>query len=133
MKRNSIIIVLSILCISFLSACGCNHEWKDATCSEPKTCIKCQKTEGEPLGHSWIGATCTDPDKCERCNKTKGEAKGHNIKDWIVTLEPTCVEKGSQEGKCVTCNQTLTEEIKPTGIHEVTNWSIIVKSICTEE
>ena len=34
------------------------HEWTDATCGTPKTCTKCDLTEGEALGHSWQEADC---------------------------------------------------------------------------
>lgn len=29
----------------------CEHDWADATCTEPKTCKICGDTQGEPLGH----------------------------------------------------------------------------------
>lgn len=29
------------------------HDWKDATCTKPKTCTKCQETIGSANGHSW--------------------------------------------------------------------------------
>ena len=29
----------------------CNHDWQEATCTEPKTCKLCGATEGEALGH----------------------------------------------------------------------------------
>ena len=35
------------------------HNWLDATCTEPKTCTVCGKTEGEPLGHSYESFVCT--------------------------------------------------------------------------
>ena len=35
-----------------MTGCGCKHEWVDATCTAPKTCSKCQETEGEALGHT---------------------------------------------------------------------------------
>lgn len=31
----------------------CNHSWKDATCTTPKTCQTCGVTEGSETGHSW--------------------------------------------------------------------------------
>ncbi len=30
-----------------------DHKWKDATCTDPKTCERCSATEGEALGHSY--------------------------------------------------------------------------------
>ena len=39
------------------------HEFKEATCTEPKICVKCGKKDGAPLGH-------TDPvGRCTRCNE----------------------------------------------------------------
>lgn len=29
------------------------HDWKDATCTKPKTCRECGVTEGNPAGHRW--------------------------------------------------------------------------------
>ena len=40
------------------------HNWKEATCVEPKTCTKCGATEGEALGH--IGRL---GEVCERCGE----------------------------------------------------------------
>ncbi len=38
------------------------HKWTDATCTDPKTCTVCHKTEGEALGHDY------DDDKDTVCN-----------------------------------------------------------------
>ena len=32
--------------------CGCNHQWEEATCTSPKTCTLCGKTEGEVGNHT---------------------------------------------------------------------------------
>ena len=40
------------------------HEWKNATCTEPKTCKKCKKTSGSALGHD-----IDDKGICSRCSK----------------------------------------------------------------
>ena len=37
---------------------ACTHEWKDATCTAPKTCSVCSATEGSKIAHS-LTATCT--------------------------------------------------------------------------
>lgn len=65
----------------------CEHEWQDATCTEPKTCAKCGATEGVPNGHKWIDPTCTQAGKCEICgirNLVNGMAAyplGHDYDD----------------------------------------------------
>ncbi len=44
------------------------HTYTNATCTEPKKCTRCGKTDGSPLGHT------TDGTKCSRCG--------------LVTFEP---------------------------------------------
>ena len=50
MKKRTLAIFLGLLLVFCLSSCACQHEWKEATCTEPKTCTKCGETEGEALG-----------------------------------------------------------------------------------
>ncbi len=66
--------------IPFELTLGCEHDWKEATCTEPKTCSKCNWTVGEALKHSFTKyetdklATCeeygTETAKCDRCEET---------------------------------------------------------------
>ena len=37
----------------------CSHSWKDATCNAPKTCTKCNATEGSALSHSYENGSCS--------------------------------------------------------------------------
>lgn len=64
-----VVVLLSLL----LSGCGCKHEWRDATCDAPRTCTKCNETEGEALTHIWAEATTEAPKTCTLCQKTEGE------------------------------------------------------------
>ena len=65
------------------------HIWKKATCESPKTCTKCEATEGSALGHSWKEATCETPKTCTVCGKTEGSALGHSWKEATCeTLRP---------------------------------------------
>ena len=64
----------------------CDHEWQDATCTEPYQCVLCGETEGAPLGHHWRKATCTSPEMCSRCGEKNGQPLDH---DWS---KPTCTE-----------------------------------------
>ncbi|MBR2570550.1 MAG: hypothetical protein IKE30_00240 [Clostridia bacterium] len=59
------------------------HTWREATCTEPKTCTECGETEGEALGHQW------------------GEGK--------VIQEATCRTAGVKSYTCVRCG-TVREE-----------------------
>ncbi len=97
-KVWSLVLTAVIFSISLFTACSCNHEWKEATCTEPKTCSLCNATEGEALGHEWKDATCTEPKTCERCGETDGEALGHSWKDATCTEPKTCTVCGETEG-----------------------------------
>ncbi len=49
-----------------------------------RTCSLCRKTETETLsatGHSWKAATCTEPKTCIRCGLKEGSALGHSKND----------------------------------------------------
>ena len=76
MKKKIISLLLIAAMALTLCACGHEHIWTPATCTEPKTCVYCGMTEGEPLGHDWKAATVNYPKTCVRCGKTEGEAYG---------------------------------------------------------
>ena len=65
------------------TSCGepVGHTFSDATCTSPKTCSVCGKTEGNALGHSWSDATCTAPKTCSVCGATEGSALGHSYEN----------------------------------------------------
>ena len=46
------------------------------------TCSRCGHSYNKAtnaLGHSWVDATCTAPKKCSVCGKTEGKALGHTV------------------------------------------------------
>ena len=85
MKRLSSLILVIVLLFS-ITACndnstndtehnnnttsGCTHAWVAATCTEAKTCSKCNETQGSALGHT------TDSGICSRC--------GENFSAWEI-------------------------------------------------
>ena len=75
------------------------HDWKEATCTEPKTCVRCQLTEGYPLGHDWKEATCTKPMTCKLCDITQGDILGHDWKAATCTSPRTCLRCAATEGE----------------------------------
>ena len=68
-KRFSTIITILLL-ISTLLLSACNgesepteehiHDWSEASCSAPKTCLECEETEGDPLPHNLTCGYCSD-------------------------------------------------------------------------
>ena len=59
--------------------CAQGHSWKEATCTEPATCMVCGATTGSALGHNYSAATCTPPQTCTTCGATNGSANGHDM------------------------------------------------------
>lgn len=101
MKRSALHRAVISLCLTLplLVACGHEHVWKEATCTEPATCEECGETQGEPLGHEWEDATCKTPKTCSVCGATEGEKLGH---DWIPATHEspkTCARCGKTSGE----------------------------------
>lgn len=104
MKRKLLTgIVLASLTL-LLTGCCMSHEWQEATCTAPKTCAKCGKSEGEILDHTWVDATCAEPKHCSVCGETEGKALEHT---WV---EATCAEPKH----CEVCGETEGEALEHT-------------------
>ncbi len=101
MKKKVLICVMIVLVLLGLTACGCEHEWVEATCKEPKTCKLCGKTEGELADHVWEEATCTKPKTCSVCGKTEGEKLEHTWVEATCSTPKTCSECGQTEGEAL--------------------------------
>ena len=130
----SILALAMILGVIFaLSSCGflsgllgggsttpeCEHRWREATCTEAKTCTLCHKTEGRPTGHSIVKDKAVEP-TCEKSGLTAGEhcsvcdevlvpqdkipAKGHSYTESVT--EPTCTAGGFTTYTCSTCGDS---------------------------
>lgn len=68
-KKTKAVLALTTLAMSVaLSACGHEHEWVRATCTEPRMCVTCGEIKGDALGHDWL-----DDGFCFRCGATNGE------------------------------------------------------------
>lgn len=101
-------LVIVIFCLPMMfPQLFCTHKlWANATCTSPRTCKSCGKTEGEPLGHEWEEATCTVPKTCQRCGKTEGEPLGHQPGSW--TTEVDYVDATSKEiRECEKCGEVV--------------------------
>ena len=68
MKKLLAIVMILAMSATLLISCGtvedtpeeteCTHEFKDATCTVPKTCTKCGETEGEVIAHTVENGKC---------------------------------------------------------------------------
>lgn len=99
MKKRIVLVCCMIFATMLMTGCCFRHEFEEATCKDPQTCIKCGKTVGEPLDHEWKDATCEEPKTCELCGKKKGEAKGHEWEMATCTTPMTCSVCGATEGE----------------------------------
>ncbi len=99
MKKIFVYCVVAV--VITISMCGCHsHEYSEASCTQPKTCIVCGEIEGEPLPHLYSDATCTQPKVCTVCGATDGDAIGHSV----------------SLGVCSQCNEFINEQV----IYELT-------------
>ena len=94
MSKKIVILSILTMTLSLLTGCCAVHGWQEATCTEPRTCDTCGKTEGEPLGHSFKDATCTEAKTCTVCGETEGQALGHIFDTPSCTHRQTCVVCG---------------------------------------
>lgn len=80
MKKILCIFMTAILLVS-ITACSHEHEYSEATCTEPKTCTICGETEGEALGHT------VDIGICSRCGEAVAKEDLLAIDDMLNTIE----------------------------------------------
>ena len=111
------------------SKTDCSHKWVAATCTEPKTCSKCQKTSGAALGHSWEEATCTTAKTCSTCQTTSGNALEHDYTETITT-SATCQSSGTKKFTCSSCANSYTESYELEAYNATAIHDMYEKSIC---
>lgn len=95
MKKIFLAFFTFLIVVSFCS-CSCSHEWQEASCSVPQTCLKCGETFGVPLTHVWQEASCTSPRVCLLCGVAEGDVLPH---EWLA---PSCTEAKT----CFSCGLT---------------------------
>ena len=142
MKKHLIFLLCAVCCICLLVGCECEHEWLDATCTDPKTCEKCGETKGDALDHKWKDATCEDPKTCKVCDETDGDALGHEWTDATCDAPKTCNVCDKTEGNplehdwldatctdpsmCNLCHKAKGEALG----HNITEWITTEESTC---
>ena len=90
------------------------HKWVEAMCTQPKICSVCQTTEGNALSdtltHKWVEATCTQPKTCNVCNMKEGDILPHSLGEWVVVDKGSVDSYGKREQKCITCDMVINSE-----------------------
>ena len=139
MKKYLLFISAFILLLCSLAFTGCDnsaestcqHDWKSATCTTPKTCSKCNETMGNAYGHTWIGnESCTVSKVCSRCNEPQNKNPGHIEGEWIVDAEATCIADGSKHQVCSVCNESIKTETIPATGHTEGEWIVNAEATC---
>ncbi len=113
MKSFLITTVIVVIMSIMLTSCGCKHEWKDATCTEPQPCTKCGKTQGEALVIS--------------------DFPEHSFGKEVTLKEATCGAEGIIEKTCSICGQVLEEMIPPTERHTYRKGTIVKEATCNRK
>lgn len=117
MKKKILIKIISLILILSLTSCGgdkeCTHEWADATCKAPKTCVKCNATEGGVGDHVYTDATCENAQECKYCGVWYGLPLGHKYDPATCYKPKTCQRCGKQVGEVshAYCDATCTNPI----------------------
>ena len=93
--------------VPFVLTNACEHNWVDATCEAPKTCLACNATVGKELGHSYTNyvsnndATCTvDGTKTAQCDNC-GE------KNTVVDAGSAAHKDDNSDLSCDVCGENL--------------------------
>jgi len=95
---RNLLIAGAVLAVALIVCFFTVHIWVDATCSRPKHCALCGKTQGRALPHEFEPATCEDPEICEVCGDTGEEALGHSWQEATCQAPRTCTRCGHTEG-----------------------------------
>ena len=84
----------------------CSHKlWVNATCTSPRVCKSCGKTEGEPLGHEWKKRLVRHRRPASVAAKRKGSHSDTN-RSW--TKEVDYVDATSKEiRECERCGEVV--------------------------
>ena len=124
---TSIILGLNFLFWTLIVALliiPCEHEWAEATCTEPSTCNRCGSTTGDLNPHKYEGQSCTKDGVCVDCGATI-DATGHKWKDATCTSASKCKTCGKSKGKalghttsmgtCSRCGEKIFKAIENSG------------------
>lgn len=88
-----------------------------------------KKNPNTPHDHEWEEATCTEPARCKLCGKTKGAAFGHKVDKWETVKEAACQDEGIQEGSCIRCGEIQQKSIAKLG-HRWGAWNTVAEPTC---
>lgn len=99
-----------------------SNEWSGNDTSHWHQCINCSAKKDE-VAHEWVEATCTTPKTCSVCSKTEGNVLEHNFVHHNAKAA-TCTEIGwDAYDTCTRCDYTTYSEISATGHTYKSEWN----------
>ena len=111
---RKIAAVLCILALIFALSAHADSSWKCEKCGRRVQEILgdvCPYCGARRHVHTWREATCTEPKTCTVCGETEGEALGHQWDDGRVIKTATCQETGERFRTCRVCGFIADEKI----------------------
>ena len=78
--KKAVCLLLAVALLFATTACSHEHEYAEATCTEPETCTICGETKGEALGHT------VDIGACTRCKEMVNRDDIEKLVIHIFTL-----------------------------------------------
>lgn len=87
--------------------------------SREKICAGCGDKiteEISALDHDWSEATCTEPKTCKRCHKAEGAALGHKLTKTVPKAATTTAEGNIEYWMCETCGKLFKDSAGKTEI-----------------
>lgn len=114
MKRRTAAVLLVLALILAVSA-SADSTWECSACHRRlptalgDTCPYCG---AQRHVHTWREATCTEPKTCLVCGATEGTAPGHQWDEGIVIHEATCRTIGAKRYTCTVCGTTRDDVVE---------------------
>ena len=123
--KKSIWRIICILIFAFSIEGFADSVWVCSNCGQLVQSVLgdiCPYCGAKKHEHSWREATCTEPKTCSECGETEGEALGHQWDEGTVVQEATFESTGVKSFKCLSCGETR-NEILPQKEAEITSVS----------
>ena len=113
--RRRICAIIGILVVMLAFTAYAGSSWKCTQCGHmvPEYLGDvCPYCGAQKHVHTWKEATCTEPKTCTECGETEGEAAGHQWDEGIVLRVADCQGIGVIRYTCIVCGSTRDEALQ---------------------
>lgn len=113
----------------YLNVCKNNEHTYDNDCDE--ICNICQFPR--ETQHNFSDATCLAPKTCINCGEIEGEKLSeHTYDEGVITTEPNCKDEGVKTYTCTVCGDFYTEAVEITDNHHFADECDMECDVCGE-